>query len=183
MEQVESVTIRVRLSQAEWLEACLISVPRWKYYSNWLLPPLFVFAAIFAYASSRHSLSGFSMAWTDFSRELPAKLIAAGAGALVCFACIWQSTRMSRSKHYLRFVSRCPESKWAFLADRHLIEASGGESASVPWGSYSEWKEGNSVLVLRTKSRAIRILPKSAFSTGELDEVRRILGRALPRKM
>ena len=157
-------------------------VPKWKLYSYWLLPSLLVFAAIFAYASSRHSSSGFSIVWTDFGRELPAKLIAAGAGAVVCFAVIWQNTRRSRSKNYRRFVARCPEARWQFLPDRHSIDTSSGESGMVPWRSYLDCKEGNSVLVLTTKLKTIRILPKSALNDAELNEVRRILAAALPQK-
>ena len=174
--------IHTRVQESEYLEALLIAVPRWKVFLRRWLPPVFVFFFLFAYASSKHTSAGFSLAWQDFGRELPVKLICAGIGAVFCFLVNGRNTRKWQTKRYKAFVALCPGTWQEFLPDRHLIEISGGETASVPWSSYTSWSEGNSVFILKTNSKGFRIVPKTGLNNEQLTEIKRILSAALPLK-
>ncbi len=167
--------IHTRVQESEYLEALLIAVPRWKVFLRRWLPPVFVFFFLFAYASSRHTWSGFSLAWQDFGRELPAKLICASIGAVICFLVDGRSIRKWQTKRYQAFVAICPDAWQEFLPDRHLIEISVGETASIPWSSYVSWAEGGSVFVLKTNSKGFRIVPKTGLNNDQLTEIKRIL--------
>lgn len=61
------------------------------------------------------------------------------------------------------------------ISEEGIVWKSEGSSVSRRWSEYLKWKEGKRVILVYLEPVGYQVIPKSFFSSNELDDFKKIL--------
>jgi hypothetical protein len=109
--------------------------------------------------------------------------VALGAFSIVIGACI-TATRTSRARTLQKEFAQYPDSSKDLefeFGENGVLVQSGHAKVEGEWARFNRFAETNDLFVLLTPPRGLTILPKRVLSPSDLDALRELLRRKLPR--